>query len=345
MKHAVAGAEKASTHGMPLTMREVAREAGVSIASVSRVLSGSRGVRPETERTVLETVERLQYRPNYIGRSLSLRSTSSIGLVVPDIASAFFPLLIEAFERALNSAGMSLLLADAQRDTERETRAIMDLVQRQVDGLVVSPCDARRSRSAIETAQNSLPVVQVDRYCTSKVPRVITEPLETIRLAVDHLYERGYKALAFVGGNSRASTAIDRERSFRRLVRDDGSARVVTGTFTIQSGREAAAFISKRWPEVDGIVCANDLIAVGVIQGLRDLGRSVPRDIGVTGCDDTLYASVSTPSLTTIAQPLDQMAAMAVDLMLKPTVETRTVVKLAPQLHAGGSTDRRSGHA
>jgi LacI family transcriptional regulator len=322
----------------PLTIRDVAREAGVSIASVSRVLSGSRGVRPGTEQAVLETVERLRYRRSHIGRSLSLRSTSSIGLVVPDIASAFFPLLIEAFERALDAAGMSLLLADARRDVTHEMRSITDLVERQVDGLVISPCDARRSRRAVADARRSLQVVQVDRYCTSEVPRVITDPAETIRLAVGHLRECGYDTLAFVGGTGGASTAADRERAFRRLVPEHGPAHLATGAFTIEWGREAAALLSTRCPEVDGIVCANDLIAVGVIQGLRELGRSVPGDVGVTGCDDTLYAAVSTPTLTTIAQPLDRMASVAIDLVLHPG-DTQ-VVKLVPELRVGGSTAR-----
>jgi LacI family transcriptional regulator len=327
-----------SADATPLTIRDVARQAGVSIASVSRVLSGSRGVRPETERAVLETVERLRYRPSHLGRSLSLRSTSSIGLVVPDIASAFFPLLIEAFERALDGAGLSLLLADARRDVAHETRSIMDLVERQVDGLVISPCDARRSRRAVAEARRSLPVVQVDRYCTTGVPRVVTDPLETIRLAVDHLRERGYGTLAFVGGAGQASTAVDRERSFRRLVPEHRPAHVVTGAFTIEWGREAAALLSTRCPEVNGIVCANDLIAVGVIQGLRDLGRAVPGEVGVTGCDDTLYAAVTTPSLTTIAQPLDRMASVATDLILHPADAGGKTVKLVPELRLGGST-------
>jgi LacI family transcriptional regulator len=261
-------------------------------------------------------------------------------LVVPDIASAFFTSLIQAFERALNEVGMGLLLTDAQLSIPQELRCVRDLIDRQVDGLIISPCDLQGSKAAVEEAMKWVPVVQADRYCTNKAPRVITDAQATIELAISHLQSSGYSTIAFVGASTTASTARDRELAFKRqAARLDPLApeRILKGSFTVEWGREAAEILTNRWPEVDAVVCANDLIAVGLLQGLRDLGRSVPSEIGVTGCDDTLYAKVSQPTLTTVTQPLDLIAAAAVELIGRHDGQP-SVTKLRPTLRIGEST-------
>ena len=182
-----------------VTVRDVARAAGLSVASVSRALSGARRVRPEVAQRVAQAAEALGYRPDPVARALSLGATASIGLVVPDIMTPFFPALAEAVERTLRSAGLSMLLMNAENDPVWEEGCISELVDRRVDGLLISATHRINSREAIEKAANSLPVVQIDRYATSSVDRVVTDPLKTVRLCVDHMAAQGCSTFAFVG--------------------------------------------------------------------------------------------------------------------------------------------------
>jgi LacI family transcriptional regulator len=329
-----------------VTVRDVARAAGLSVASVSRALSGARPVRPEIARRVTEAAEALGYRPDPVARALSVGSSSSIGLVVPDIVNPFFPALADAVERAVRSAGLSLLLMNAENDPDWEKRCISELITRRIDGLLISATHRTSSRQAIEEAAKILPVVQIDRFASPNVHRVVTDPVKTVKLCVDHMASQGCSAFAFVGATSSASPALARERAFGRLTRSidpSAPARVLRNDFSVDCGYAAAKLIVNRWPQVDAVVCANDLIALGVVQGSLDLGRNIPGELAVTGCDDTFFSGLSRPTVTSIAQPVLEMASTAMDLLARHDRETRPVsIQLAPELHVRGSTDRQS---
>ena len=329
-----------------VTVRDVARAAGLSVASVSRALSGARPVRPEIARRVTEAAEALGYRPDPVARALSIGSTSSIGLVVPDIVNPFFPALADAVERSVRSVGFSLLLMNAENDPGWEKRCISELIGRRIDGLLISATHRTSSRQAIEEAAKIVPVVQIDRFASPNVHRVVTDPVTTVKLCVDHMASQGCSAFAFVGAKISASPAFARERAFKRLTRaiDPGApARVLRGDFSVDWGYDAAKLTVNRWPQVDAVVCANDLIALGVLQGSLDIGRNIPGDLAVTGCDDTFFSGLSRPTVTSIEQPVLEMARTAVDLLALHDRETRPVsIELAPKLHARGSTDRQS---
>jgi LacI family transcriptional regulator len=327
------------------TVRDVARAAGLSVASVSRALSGARPVRPDVARRVAEAAEALGYTPDPVARALSNGSTASIGLVVPDMMNPFFPALADAVERSLRSAGLSMLLMNAENDPKWEKRCISELISRRVDGLLVSATHRTSSREAIEEAAEIVPVVQIDRFASPNVHRVVTDPVTTVRLCVDHMASRGCSTFAFVGANSSASPALARKRAFERLIKTlhpAVPARVLTGDFSVNWGYAAAKVVAGGWPEVDAIVCANDLIALGMLQGFLDLGRDVPRELAVTGCDDTFISGVSRPSITSVAQPVTEMAHTAIDLLARHRSETSPqLIELEPLLRVRGSTDRK----
>jgi LacI family transcriptional regulator len=336
-----------ATNGVPaakITVRDVAREAGLSVASVSRTLTGARPVRPEIADRVRQAATKLNYEPDYLGRSLSLRKTATIGLIVPDIASPFFPALAQAIESALRANGLTLLLMDAQNDPAWELDCVHELLARRVDGLLISPCHRTKSRPAVLAAASRVPIAQIDRYATAAAHRVTTDPAATIHLAVSHLVSQGCRSFAFVGAMGSASPAFDRKRSYQRLIaKVDANAprRTLDGTFTADWGFEAAELILRRWPTVDAVICANDLIALGLVQGLLDHGRTIPAQIAVTGCDDTYFATASRPAITSVAQPVKEMAERAVSLV---TTDDSTpapgVFQLSPTLHPRASTQR-----
>jgi LacI family transcriptional regulator len=325
-----------------VTVRDVARVAGLSVASVSRALSGARPVRPEIAQRVTEAAAALGYRPNPVARALSLGSTSTIGLVVPDILNPFFPQLADAVERALRSAGLSMLLMNAENDPAWEKNCVSELTDRRVDGLLISATHRPKSRQAIEEAAKVVPVVQIDRYASPNVDRVVTDPVKTVQLCVDHMAAQGCTTFAFVGAKSSASPAMARRHAFERVTRDydpGAPARVLASDFSWDWGYESAKLIANRWPEVDAIVCANDLIALGVVQGSIDLGRDIPGELAITGCDDTFFSGVSRPTITSIAQPVWAIATTGIDLLARSTRERQPIsIELAPELHIRAST-------
>lgn len=325
-----------------VTVRDVARAAGLSVASVSRALSGTRRVSPEVARRVAKAADSLNYKPHFVARALSLGSTSTVGLIVPDILNPFFPVLAEAIERTLKSEGLSMLLMNSENDANAERDCIAQLIDRRVDGLLISATHRIRSRPAIEQSAKVIPVVQVDRFATSNVDRVVTDPVKTVLLPIEHMAAQGRRNFAFVGAQSSASPAMARRVAFQRLVRNfDAEApdRVLTSDFSLDWGYEAAKAIARRWPEVDAVVCANDLVALGLVQGSIDLGRHVPQDLAVTGCDDTFLNRVIRPTITSVAQPVWEIARHAVDLLGRPASSRKPLaIELAPELHARGST-------
>ena len=327
-----------------VTIRDVARESGLSVASVSRALSGSRPVTPAVARVVDDVASRLGYRPDHVAQSLSTGRTATVGLVLPDIASPFFPALAGAIEKTLRTSGLTMLLMSTENDPEWERKCVADLVARRIDGLLISPCHRFRSRPTIDDAMGRIPVVQVDRYASARAHRVVTDAMATVQLVLQHMTQQGYRRFAFVGAKSSASSAWARSRAYRRLIPSvdpQGAERTVTGEFTVDFGRRSAEYVFAHWPDVDAVVCANDLIALGFIQAGIELGREVPGDIAVSGCDDTFFSTVSHPTITSVVQPVWDIARKAIELLVGgEQINGPAVVEFMPELRVRTSTDR-----
>jgi LacI family transcriptional regulator len=300
------------------TIHDVARLAGVSIASVSRALTGARKVRPEVAERVRSAAEQLGYQTDQVGRSLRRQETQTIGLVIADITNPFFPALVQAVEGELRDAGLGLLLADAQNDPDIEAQAVRLLLGRRVDALLITPVDRRRSVAAVTAAARAVPLVQLDRFATPDVHYVGMDHEQAITDLLTHLTGTGRARLALIGSDPSMSTSWERQMAFTaRAVAIDPLAteRVLVGDYSVEWGREAAGRILDRWPEVDAMVCANDLIGVGVLQELHRRGVPVPGRVAVTGFDDTLLAAASEPALTSVRQPVARMAQRAVEMV------------------------------
>jgi LacI family transcriptional regulator len=299
------------------TVRDVAQLAGVSTASVSRALTGARPVSSDVAERVSKAADQLGYRIDPLGRSLRLQSTQTIGLVVADITNPFFPALVQAVEGAIRVAGLGLLLADAQNSPDLERSAVAMLLARRIDALLITPCHRLKSRTTVRDAVVQVPVVQLDRTATTQAHFVGVDHSAAIGDLLAHLGGRGRRHLAFVGSDTSVSSSWERQQAFARLATKwDPNAphRVLVGNFSIEWGRAAAATIVDEWPEVDGVVCADDLIALGVIQELNRRGIDVPGTVAVTGFDNTSLAVVSVPSITSVDQSVTETARIAVEL-------------------------------
>lgn len=303
---------------MRATIRDVAARAGVSVATASRALSSERGVRPENRERVLAAAAALDYQPNILAAALRGRTTYTVGMVVPSIGNPYFATLVEAVEHQLRDDDRSLLLANSRYEPQTERRQIQALLDRRVDSLILVPCDRAASRTATADAAARVPTVQVDLRVDDHAGSSVTVDNEFgLRLAVDHVLDRGASRPVFVGAEPVDSSAQERLDGYRQAISRRGltDPDVLLGDFSTDWGREAARRIATRGPRPDAVICGNDMIALGVLDGLAAAGLTVPDDIQVTGFDDTPYAALSRPSLTTVRQPQDEIAAQAVRLL------------------------------
>ncbi|TDC27176.1 LacI family transcriptional regulator [Streptomyces sp. 8K308] len=328
------------------TIHDVAREAGVSASTVSRALSGSRKVRPELVRRVSEAAEALGYRHNAVARALRTNRSDTIGMVVPQISNPYFPLLVEAVERRLQRSDIELLLCDSNRDVAVEARRLQALVDRQVDGIIISPLDAVASARAVRSTGERVPLIQVDRRVEGAVSDWVGADDDAgISQLVDLLVARGRRGLVLVSSAFTNSSAVARAQAFEAALARHGLSPArspLLGSFEVAWGLEAARRLTRREAgaaEVDGVVCGNDVIALGMLRGLRLAGVRVPDDMAVTGFDDIAFAEISDPPLTTVRQPWEAMADECVRLLLRadPVPGPRGIA-VAPVLRIREST-------
>ncbi|MDA8359065.1 MAG: LacI family DNA-binding transcriptional regulator [Actinomycetota bacterium] len=301
------------------TIRDVARRAGVSVATVSRALRGSRPVRPDLAVLVHRAAEELGYRPNALAQGLRLRSSGTVGMIVPSIANPFFASCAEAVEKELEISGRTLLLSVSGNDPDLETRRLHGLIERRIDGLVIVPCDSKRSRTVLATVEDRVPIVQLDRRVDDfDSARVGVDDEVGIKLVLQHLAERGASTVFFISARADSSTAFRRLSAFRQIaerLRLRSIAEVALGEFTSDWGREAAIQLLSGDDLPDAVVCGDDAIAFGVLQACHEAGVRVPSDLMVTGYDDVSFSAVSHPPLTTVRQPIAELARLSIGLL------------------------------
>lgn len=313
-------------------IREVARQSGVSIATVSRVFNNEASVSPETRQRVLECAAALGYEPSPLGRNLVTGRSYLMGLIMPNISFPLYGLMLNGAEDFLAGHGMRVLLASSHDDLQTELGAAGHLLRYAVDGGIVINSLAGEALPR----QRQAPWVHVAPEQAGLPWRVELDNEAGGRLAAEELLRGGGRDLAFVAGYGRESA--DRERGFAGALRERGLAyRRVAGDYSVESG-EAAAHTLLDGP-LDGVFAAGDLMAAGVLRALRAAGRRVPDDVAVIGFDDTPLAALLYPPLSSIRQPAYEMgaaaAALAVHLLSGAAGEP---VTLQPQLIRRDST-------
>lgn len=306
------------------TIRDVAHEVGVSVTTVSHALSGKRPVSGPTRRRIRDTADRLGYRPNRIAAAMITGKTRTLGMVVPDIANPFFGELLAAVERAAGERGYTVIACSSELNSERETRAVRALLDRRVDALVYLAGSAGANPALAEVDQAGAPIVVLDEQMPSLPLGACVVTVDNRlggALAAQHLLELGHTEIAIVAGPKGLPTASARLEGFRDALADAGHhlrrSRVVhAGTYTMSAGRHVGATLLTRDEQLTGIFCANDLIALGVVAAAAKLGRDVPRRLSVIGFDDSFVASLASPPLTTIRQPLARLGKEAANLAI-----------------------------
>lgn len=302
------------------TIKEVSQRAGVSASTVSRVLNGTVPVAPETERRVLEAIDALNYRPNAFARGLATNRSGGIGVVVNELSSPYYGAVLKGIELAIEAKGMHMLVSSGHASAKQEREAIEFLGERRSDALVVQ-VEATSDLDLLELAGRQPPMVIFGRYLAELDGRCVYLDNEAGgELATLHLLEHGHRRIAHIAGPMSFPDSRDRLQGYRRALEAAAIAydarRVIEGDFTEDGGYRATTRLLKRDLDIDAIFAANDQMAAGALQALRELGRSVPHDISLVGYDDVLLARYLYPALTTIRQPLVEMGRAAAEIAL-----------------------------
>ncbi len=304
----------------PATIREVAQRAGVSTATVSRVLAGIGNPKPATAAAVLAAAEAVAYRPSGVARSLRMKRTSTLGLIVTDIQNPFFPELVQAADLAARGLGYSILLGSGAYDEQRAMHYLNLMVDRRVDGLIISSSQVSDASWKWLLA-SPVPVVVANAEMGDLPVTVVTSDNEGgARLAAQHLVELGHRRIAYIRGLDSYTADAPRLEGFRAVVREAGLPAADTpelpsdGLF--EGGEVATTELLSRRTDVTAIACYNDITAIGALRALRTAGRRVPADISVVGLDDIAAASWVVPALTTVAQQKSEMGRLAVERLI-----------------------------
>jgi LacI family transcriptional regulator len=339
---------------LKVTIRDVAREAGVSVATVSRVLNDSGPVSDAARARILEIAGRLRYAPNEAARTLISSRTSALGVILPDLHGEFFSEVIRGLDQAAKASGFHLLVSGSHNDAA-ETDAALRAMRGRVDGLVVMATDARTADVA-SGIPDGVPVVLLN--CPPVDGRAHSIEIDNYGGAyamVRHLVGPARRRVAVITGTPNNRDAAERLRGYREAVRDlevEQSAEwELGGNFTEASGYEAARRFLALPHRPEALFASNDSMAIGALSALREAGVRVPEDVAVGGFDDIPMARYTSPPLTSVRVPMGELGARAVRRLVlavgtegnQPTRRETLPTSLIVRASCGGPNDKDQG--
>jgi LacI family transcriptional regulator len=307
-------------------IKDVAREAGVSTATVSHVINNTRSVSEETRQRVMRAIESCNYYPNAHARSLASGRSRTLGLLVSDISNPFFPELVKSIETVAFERGYDVILSNTDYNDERTLNYVQRFIERNVAGVVMMTSELDRTLID-ELARCHVPVVFLDigsaGVCMSNL---MVDYGAGIDEAIKHLVGLGHKNIAYVGGLAHLPSAAKRLEAFRQSLSfhlpDAASPAIYEGDFRLEGGRRAAREMLSEGELPTAVMVANDMMALGVMQECRDYGLDIPGDISIVGFDDIAFAALSNPPLTTIRLPRAELGRKAVEALLATVTDS-----------------------
>jgi DNA-binding LacI/PurR family transcriptional regulator len=302
---------------MGLTIRDVAKEAGVSTATVSNVLNKTGKVGQRTHLLVLSAVKRLGYVPDVHARHLASRVSRTLGIIVSDIENPFFPEVIKGFETRARHLGYDAILSDTNYDPRRTKEAADRMMEHKVRGVAIMTSEISL-RLIHELARRRIAVTFLDLApVQGYVSNLRIDYFSGIEQIVRYLHMNGHKRIAFVAGRPGLKSNVARLQAYEKCMNAVGleSGPVLHGDLRFEGGLSAGSAIAKLSPRPSAVIAVNDLTAVGVIKGLLKAGLRVPDDVSVTGFDNTRLAEYSNPSITTVDIHRDMLGKMAADAL------------------------------
>jgi LacI family transcriptional regulator len=326
---------------MPVTIDDVARLAGVSKMTVSRVINGSQRVSTETRRRVEQAIAELDYVPNVLARGLSRRKAGTLALIVPDIANPFFTLIVRGAEDVARRNGYRMILCNTESDLDREHEYLQEMLAHRVEGLLIAPASDLSRRHVRQVEQHNVPFVLLDRSIAGLECDIVQgDSVGGARRLTGHLLDLGHRQIAMISGQPHVSTSRDRVRGYYEALElaglSRGDAQVLESHGSIAGGYQAARRLFQLVPQPTAVFVVDNLVALGVIQALRERGLSIPNDIALACFDDIEQAAIICPFLTVMAQPAETFGTLATQLLLERingrAPERPRRIVLAPEL-------------
>jgi len=311
-------------------LKHLAEATGLSVSTVSRVLSGKAAayrISTDTQERVMRAARQQGIVVNEVARGLRLRTTQTIGLIIPDVSNPFFASLARHIEHLARAKGYSVLLADSQENVEVEAESVKLMRSRRVDGLVVAPVGISGDHLH-QTGSENWPLVLLDRVPTGYAgPCVTSDNRQASKAAVQHFLEQGHRHIVCLQGLPASSANQQRVLGYQQALQEarvPGNAKLVIGhDYAIETGRSAVhELFSQSNPRPTAILALGNLIALGALQALRHLKLKVPDDVSLISFDEQPWAELVDPPLTTLSQPVEKMAETAMDLLFQQLART-----------------------
>ena len=306
----------------PVTIKDVARRAGVSAMTVSRVINSSPSVSPDTRSRVELAIAELGYIPSRLARGLSAQRTGTLALIVPDVANPFFTLIVRGSEDVARRAGYRVLLCDTRADLDLEREVIDEMIAHRVEGILIAPVSDRSRDHLRQLARFGVPFVLVDRTVPGlDADTVLGDSTGGARRLVEHLIALGHRRIGMITESGTVSTARDRRSGYEAALADAGldvdPELLVEGSVDPDGGREGMRRLLELDRPPTAVFTVNNLVALGAIEAVRAAGREVPDDVALVCFDDIEYASRLHPFLTVMEQPAETFGTLGTQLLLE----------------------------
>ena len=302
-----------------VTIRDVAKEAGVSVATVSRLINKISYISQETEQKIQEVMKRLDYQPNEVARGLAKQKSNTIALIIPDITNPFFPELVIAIEESAKLKGYNLILVNSHDADLKDPHFWKEFQSRYIDGFILASFDFNEEvLNSIERLK--IPFVRVDRAADFQSNDSIgVDNYKGAAMAVEHLIEIGCRKIAHISGPASFSPSIDRIRGYKDTILKNfphPEPIIFQGDFSMEGGKQLTLRMMEEHPDIDGIFLANDMMAIGSLKALKILNIQVPADIALIGFDGIKITEMVEPELSTITQPIYNIGVAATNKLI-----------------------------
>ena len=308
---------------MKVTIKDIARMADVSIATVSKVINKKDAkISQETRDRIFKIIKETGYVPNRVASSMITKETKSIGLVIPNIANPFFPEVARGAEDKASEEGYSLILCNTDDDVTKEDAYIAMLQEKMVDGIIFT-ASSRRLKISESLKHINIPIISLDRELEglNAQGKITVDNITGAYEAVKYMLDKGYKRVIHLSGPATSMPTKLRVEGYKKALKafgyPDEEVLIFEGDYTSESGYETIEKVIEMGMTFDGVFCGNDLIAIGALKALKKHGKIVPYEVGVVGFDDIYLAQMIEPELTTVSQPKYLMGYKTVEMLIQ----------------------------
>ena len=321
---------------MKINIKDVANKAGVSTATVSRVLGDFPGVRDKTRKKVLEAISELNYEINAVARSLRQKKTNSIGIIVGNVLSQFYSVIAKSVEDTANKFGYHTILCNGDENSKKELEYLRILKSNRVDGIILTPT-GKNSEYVQQLINSRTKVVLLDRLIKGvDCDAVLVDNTNGAYKAVKHLLDQGYKKIGIVDGYLDRTTGAERLKGYLQAIEEAGIAKddnlIKIGNFKKESGKRLTRELLKQSNRPEAIFTTNIDMSMGALIAIKEMGLTIPDDIGIVCFDDSDWALILEPSITVIRQPVYQLGSIAAELLIKKIENNKNSLNQMPSI-------------